>query len=143
MYLEATGFDRRLRYLLAISGISREELARRLDVSVPVVSRWISGVSLPDVYQFRAISQFFAMPYEWFLEDAGGVPNTEELAALLGLREGTIAALLDMVSEGGNEAALEAVDDTLRAALGIIDGVFEDLDRYAGEVVAEMEENRK
>jgi len=33
---------------------------------------------------------------------------------------------------------LEAVDNTICAALSVIDGVFEDLDRYADSVIAEM-----
>jgi len=143
MMQKVNGFDRRLRFLLAANGMTRNELAHRLGVTVPVVSRWLNGASLPDIYQFRKIARLFGMPYDWFLEDGGGVPDTEELAAKLGLSPETVEALLDMVAEGGNEAALEAVDNTLCAALAVIDGVFEDLDRYADKVVAEMEGRRK
>lgn len=132
-------FDRRLKQLLSVSGVERGELARHLGVSVPTVSRWLNGISTPNVYQFREIAHFFGMPYDWFLEDGDGIPDTEGLAAKLGLSPDTVEALLDMVSEGGNEAALEAVDNALCAALAVIDGVFEDLDRYADGVIAEME----
>ncbi len=135
-------FDRRLKQLLSVSGVERGELARHLGVSVPTVSRWLNGISTPNVYQFREIAHFFGMPYDWFLEDGDGIPDTEGLAAKLGLSPETVEALLDMVSEGGNEAALEAVDNTICAALSVIDGVFEDLDRYAGSVIAEMEGRR-
>ena len=67
----------------------------------------------------------------------------DNLAAKLGLSPETVGTLLEMVSEGGNEAALEAVDNALCAALAVIDGVFEDLDRYADKVVAELEERRE
>ena len=135
-------FDRRLKAILSASGVERGELARHLGVSVPTVNRWLNGISTPNVYQFRAIAHFFGLPYEWFTEDEGGIPNVDDLAVKLGLSPETVEALLDMVSEGGNEAALEAVDNTICAALSVIDGVFEDLDRYADSVIAEMEGRR-
>lgn len=135
-------FDRRLRGLLSASGVERGELARHLGVSVPTVNRWLNGISTPNAYQLREITHYFGMPYDWFLEADGGVPNADDLAVKLGLSPETVEALLDMVSEGGNEAALEAVDNTICAALSVIDGVFEDLDRYADSVIAEMEGRR-
>ncbi len=135
-------FAQRLKSVLSASGVERGELARHLGVSVPTVNRWLNGISTPNVYQFRAIAHFFGLPYEWFTEDEGGIPNADDLAVKLGLSPETVEALLDMVSEGGNEAALEAVDNTICAALSVIDGVFEDLDRYADSVIAEMEGRR-
>lgn len=121
-------FAYRLKSVLSASGVERGELARHLGVSVPTVNRWLNGISTPNVYQFREIAHFFGLPYEWFTEDEGGIPNVDDLALKLGLSPETVAALLDMVSEGGNEAAL-----------AVIDGVFEDLDRYADGVIAKME----
>ena len=135
-------FAHRLKSVLSASGVERGELARHLGVSVPTVNRWLNGISTPNVYQFREIAHFFGLPYEWFTEDEGGIPNVDDLAVKLGLSPETVEALLDMVSEGGNEAALEAVDNTICAALSVIDGVFEDLDRYADSVIAEMEGRR-
>ncbi len=135
-------FAQRLKSVLSASGVERGELARHLGASVPTVNRWLNGISTPNVYQFRAIVHFFGLPYEWFTEDEGGIPNVDDLAVKLGLSPETVEALLDMVSEGGNEAALEAVDNTICAALSVIDGVFEDLDRYADSVIAEMEGRR-
>ncbi len=74
------------------------------------------------------------------LEDEGGIPNTEELATKLGLSPETVQTLLDMASEGGNEATLKAVDNALCAALAVISGVFEDLDRYADKAIAEADQ---
>lgn len=54
-------FDRRLKQLLSVSGVERGELARHLGVSVPTVSRWLNGISTPNVYQFREIAHFFGM----------------------------------------------------------------------------------
>ena len=132
-------FDRRLKGLLSASGVERGELARHLGVSVPTVNRWLNGISTPNVYQFREITRYFDLPYDWFLDPDGGKPDADDLAVKLGLSPETVATLLELVSEGGNEATLEAVDNALCAALSVIDGVFEDLDRYADGVIAEME----
>ena len=136
-------FDHRLKNLLTVSGVERGELARHLGVSVPTVNRWLNGISTPNVYQFREIAHFFGMPYDWFLEDGDGRPGADDLAVKLGLSPETVETLLDMVSEGGNEAVLEAVDNTLCAALSVIDGVFDDLDRFVGHAMVRMEESDK
>lgn len=65
---QARKFDSRLRYLLTVSGVERGELAEYLGVSVPVVNRWLNGITAPDVYQFQAIANCFGMPYGWFLD---------------------------------------------------------------------------
>lgn len=88
-------------------------------------------------------AHFFGMPYDWFLEDGDGRPDADDLAVKLGLSPETVETLLDMVSEGGNEAVLEAVDNTLCAALSVIDGVFDDLDRFVGHAMVRMEESDK
>ena len=133
-------FHVRLKEILCASGVERGELARHLGVSVPMVNRWLNGTSTPNVYQFREIAHFFGMPYGWFLEDNSGIPDVDDLAERLGLSPETVETLMDMVDEGGNDAALEAVDNAVCAVLGIIDGVFEDLDRYADTVIMEMEQ---
>ena len=131
-------FDHRLKNLLTVSGVERGELARHLGVSVPTVNRWLNGISTPNVYQFREIAHFFGMPYDWFLEDGDGRPDADDLAVKLGLSPETVETLLDMVSEGGNEAALEAVDNALCAVLAVIYRVFDALDRFAGHAAAKM-----
>lgn len=136
-------FGCRLKKLLAISGMERGELAQRVGVSVPTVNRWLNNISAPNVYQFQKIAHHFGLPYDWFLEDGGGAPDADDLAVKLGLSPETVEALLDLVSEGGNEAVLEAVDNALCAVLSVIDGVFDDLDRYVDKVAAETTEGIK
>ena len=123
-------FDRRLQHLLSISGVERGELARHLGVSVPTVSRWINGISTPNVYQFREIAHFFGMPYDWFLEDGGGIPDTEGLAAKLGLSSDTVEALLEL-AEAESPEVLTAVDDAVCAVIATISAVYDDLLRVA------------
>ena len=119
-------FDRRLRGLLSASGVERGELARHLGVSVPTVNRWLNGISTPNTYQFRAIAHYFGMPYDWFLEDGGGIPNADELAVKLGLSPETVEALLELAGSESEEV-LTAVDDAVCAVIATINAVYGDL----------------
>ena len=123
-------FDRRLKQLLSVSGVGRGELARHLGVSVPTVSRWLNGISTPNVYQFREIAHFFGMPYVWFLEDGDRIPDTEGLAAKLGLSPDTVAALLEL-AEAESQEVLTAVDDAVCAVIAAVNAVYDDLLRVA------------
>ena len=135
-------FDTRLKKLLAISGMNRNELAEYLGVSVPVVNRWLNGSSAPDVYQFQSIANYFGMSYEWFLEVGDGFPSAEELAVRLGLSSETVEALRELASSG-NEGVLTAVDDAVCAVIGAVCAAYgevlpiaEQLSRIAGEALA-------
>lgn len=124
-------FDSRLKQLLSASGVERGELARHLGVSVPTVSRWINGISTPNVYQFREIAHFFGMPYDWFLEDGDEIPDIERLAAKLGLSPDTVEALLDL-AEAESPEVLAAVDDAVCSVIAAVNAVYDDLLRIAG-----------
>lgn len=119
-------FDRRLKAILSASGVERGELARHLGVSVPTVNRWLNGISTPNAYQFRAIAHYFGMPYDWFLEDGGGIPNADELAVKLGLSPETVEALLELAGSESEEV-LTAVDDAVCAVIATINAVYGDL----------------
>lgn len=107
-------FDKRLRNILIYSGTERESLARFVGVPMPVVNRWLSGASVPDVYQMREIVRFFDVPYEWFLHDGDGTLSTEELAAMLGLRTETVEYLLELAATESGDV-LNALDDAVYA----------------------------
>ena len=119
-------FDKRLQALLSVTGVTRKELASRLGVTVPVVSRWCNGLSLPDVYQFREIAQLFGMPYEWFLDGSDGFPSVEELAARLGLSEDTVEEIMFLADTGSDEL-LSAVDDAVYAVISAVNAAYDDL----------------
>ena len=124
-------FDRRLRGLLSASGVERGELARHLDVSVPTVNRWLNGISTPNAYQLREIAHYFGMPYDWFLEAKGGIPNADDLAVKLGLSPETVEALLELAGSESEEV-LTAVDDAVCAVISTINAVYNDLLAIAG-----------
>ena len=115
-------FDRRLRNLLTLSGMTRAELARRLGVSLPVVNRWLNGASAPDVYQFRAIAQLFGIPYQWFLDD--DFLNVAELAARLGLSEDTVEGLLALADSEKTDV-LDMLDDAIYAMVSAVNAAHE------------------
>ena len=119
-------FNKYLKNLLTVSGVSREDLASHLKVAVPVVNRWLNGASVPDVYQFRDIARFFGMPYEWFLDGEVRVPTAAEMAERLGLSEDTVEELLSLARTEGN-ILLNAVDDAVYAVTSTVNAVYEDL----------------
>ncbi len=131
-------FDRRLKGLLAASGVERGELARHLGVSVPTVNRWLNGISTPNAYQLREIAYYFGMPYDWFLEDGGGVPNADDLAVKLGLSPETVEALLELAGSESEEV-LTAVDDAVCAVIATINAVYDDLLRVADNATGEVQ----
>ena len=136
MNQNANIFDSRLKNVLSASLVERGELARHLGVSVPTVNRWLNGISTPNVYQFREIAHFFGMPYDWFLEDNGGIPDTDDLAVKLGLSPETVEALLELAGSE-SEDVLTAVDDAVCAVIGAINAVYDDLLRVADGATGE------
>lgn len=142
MNQSANIFDSRLKSVLSASLVERGELARHLGVSVPTVNRWLNGISTPNVYQFREIAHFFGMPYNWFLEDNGGIPDTDDLAVKLGLSPETVEALLELANSESADV-LTAVDDAVCAVIATINAVYDDLLRVADNAAGEMEESRK
>ena len=136
----------RLRGMLDICGVSREELAGRLGVPVPVVNRWLYGYTAPDVYQFQTIARLFGISYDWLLDGGDGFPSAEELAVKLGLSPETVEALLELGAsedEGVLAAVDEAVCAVIGAVIGAVNAVYGDLLHVADNAAGEMEESRK
>ena len=107
-----TFFGSRLTGLFDTLGYRREDLAKYLDVTVPVVRRWENGVSCPDVNQFRKMTAFFNLPYDWFLDGPGNLPETWELADRLGLSAGTVEQLMELAQNQPGEV-LDALDEAV------------------------------
>lgn len=117
-------FDRRLRNLLVLSGVARAEFARYLGVTMPVLNRWLNGITVPDVYQFQAIARFFRIPYEWFLDD--DFPNATELVARLGLSEDTTDGLMRL-AERENTDVLDSLDNAIYAMVSAVNAAQESI----------------
>ena len=131
-------FNKYLKNLLTVSGVSREELASHLKVAVPVVNRWLNGSSVPDGYQFRDIARYFGMPYEWFLDGEVRVPTAAEMAEKLRLSEDTVEELLSLARTEGN-ILMDAVDDAVYAVISTVNAVYEDLLDAANKTAGAVE----
>ena len=117
-------FSSRLKSVLSASGVERGELARYLGISVPTVTRWLNGISTPNVYQFRDIAHFFGLPYDWFLGEWNEIPDADALAVKLGLSPETVEALLSLAEDEAPEV-LTAVDDAVCAVIAAVNAVYD------------------
>lgn len=123
----ANYFSRRLHFLFTITDRDPVELARRLNLPPSVVQRWEEGAASPNVYQFREIAAFFGLPYEWFLDGTDGVPDPIQMSGLLGLREETVEALMEL-ADSEPEEVLDAVDDAVYGVLSAVAAVRDDME---------------
>ena len=117
-------FDRCLRNLLTVSGVTCENLARHLGVPVPEVRRWMNGTAAPDIYQFQEIARFFGLPCEWFLDDGDSFPDVEDLSELLGLNVDTVEGLL-LLAATENEDVLEPLDEAIFSIVSAFRSILE------------------
>lgn len=68
----------KLYWLRKRSGLSQEQLAERLDVSRQAVSKWESGVSVPESEKLVVISSYFNVSVDYLLKDEIDYPNANE-----------------------------------------------------------------
>ena len=68
----------KLYWLRKRSGLSQEQLAERLDVSRQAVSKWESGVSVPESEKLVVISSYFNVSVDYLLKDEIDYPDTNE-----------------------------------------------------------------
>ncbi len=62
------------------NGWSQEELAERLEVSRQSVSKWESGLSMPDMNKILGMSALFGVSTDYLLKDELGEPSPSETA---------------------------------------------------------------
>ncbi len=58
------------------SGLSQEELAEQLSVSRQAISKWESGVSVPESEKLITISTYFNVSVDYLIKDEIEAPNT-------------------------------------------------------------------
>ena len=51
------------------SGLSQEQLAERLNVSRQAISKWESGVSIPETEKLIAISAYFKVSLDYLVKE--------------------------------------------------------------------------
>lgn len=62
-------FSKKILYLRTRSGMSQEVLADKLSVSRQAVSKWESGVTLPETDKLIAISDMFKVSLDYLLKE--------------------------------------------------------------------------
>lgn len=68
----------KLHSLRKKSGLSQEELAEKLDVSRQAISKWESGVSVPESEKLIVISSYFNVSVDYLLKDGIESPTPKE-----------------------------------------------------------------
>jgi len=87
-------FPTRLRNLLDEKGINQQEIADFVGVKRQTIAQWKDGKTVPDIYNFQKMAQFFGVPYEYLLGDTDSrVRENLHLEETLGLSDGAIEAL--------------------------------------------------
>jgi len=95
-------FARRLRSLFIESKTSQKKLAEHIGVTQQSVSQWRNGDSVPDIYKFKKIAEFFGVSYEYLYGDSDSRFSENQLIAdELRLSDNAIRALRDMISREG------------------------------------------
>lgn len=107
-----------MRHVRKRRGLSLEEVARRAELSIGLVSQIERGLSSPSIRSLRALSDALGIPASWFFQNGGPVPESErgivtrpENRRLLNLKEkGMVKELLSPALTGGLEMLLVNIE---------------------------------
>jgi len=69
------GFSEKLMDLRRREGISQEQLADRLGITRQSVSKWESGVAMPELGKLIALSDFFGVSVDYLVKDGITAPE--------------------------------------------------------------------
>ncbi len=87
-------FPRRFRLLIDETRTSQQEIADFVGVSRQAVAQWKDGKTIPDIYNFKKVEEFFNVPYEYLLgETDSKVRANMTVAAELGLSDNAVERL--------------------------------------------------
>ena len=60
-------FPTRFRELLSERDINQQEIADFVGVKRQTIAQWKDGKTVPDIYNFQKLVEFFDIPYEYLL----------------------------------------------------------------------------
>jgi len=87
-------FPRRMRLLIDETRVSQQEIADYVGVSRQAVSQWKDGKTIPDMYNFKKIAEFFKVPMEYLYgETDSKIKEYLALADSIGLSDKAIDKL--------------------------------------------------
>ena len=78
------------------NGLSQEQLAERLNVSRQAISKWESGISVPESEKLVVISSYFNVSVDYLVKDEMETPDTPDPL----LRENKTEAIIKYVGLG-------------------------------------------
>ena len=87
-------FPTRFRELLAERDINQQEIADFVGVKRQTIAQWKDGKTVPDIYNFQKLIEFFKLPYEYLLgETDSRAKENIDMANTLGLSDEAISTL--------------------------------------------------
>jgi transcriptional regulator with XRE-family HTH domain len=134
-------FPKRFRLLIDETRVSQQEIAEHVGVSRQAISQWKNGVTIPDMYHFRKVADFFGVPMEYLLgETESRLRENINAANDLGLSDKAIAKL----QEWANIKRYEPNRAPLAAILSdiITDADFDKFLEHIQRYITEYIENR-
>ena len=96
------------------NGWSQEELAEHLNVSRQSVSKWESGMSVPDLNKIIAMSELFGVSTDYLLKDELDAPTPSETTG-----KDTAAPVRTVTAEEANEYLAAVEHYSKRITLGV------------------------
>ena len=87
------------------SGLSQEQLAEKLNVSRQAISKWESGVSLPESEKMIALSDFFGVSLDYLMKEDAKEPE-EERELLSKQSSGRAGFVIGLIATVGGVVAL-------------------------------------
>lgn len=96
------------------NGWSQEELAEQLNVSRQSVSKWESGMSIPDLNKIIAMSELFGVSTDYLLKDALDAPTPSETDG-----KDAAAPARTVTAEEANEYLAAVEKHSWRIVLGV------------------------
>ena len=120
------------------NGWSQEELAEKLNVSRQSVSKWESGMSVPDLNKIIAMSELFGVSTDYLVKDTLEEPTPSETAArddsddVRHVSAEEANRYMDLVEKVSKRIALGVAMCIISPVLLILFGGFSDPDVMAG-----------
>ena len=96
------------------NGWSQEELAEHLNVSRQSVSKWESGMSVPDLNKIIAMSELFGVSTDYLLKDELDAPTPSETTG-----KDAAAPVRTITAEEANEYLAAVEKHSKRITLGV------------------------
>ena len=115
------GLSIRLQEARATSGLSPQDVAEKLNVTVQAVSNWEKGRSFPDIGNLVKLSDLYGVSLDWLLKGEKVVTAETVVEVAVKKKEEAVKTLTENVEEDKEaEAQKETKDRTFQEILTIL-----------------------